>query len=105
MTYTNAVQHCDKTPTPACINETMGYLRRIEEAFYAGFQRGPHFHVIGNHDVDILNQSEVFDNEHDTAVPGMAHGGDGYYAWSWPAVATAAEAAAVAAAAEEAVTA
>jgi hypothetical protein len=38
--------------------DTLGFLDDIEKAIVKGFQ-GPHFHVLGNHDVDVLNQTQV----------------------------------------------
>ena len=41
--------------TPHCVNLTLSFLRTIEAAMGA-FPR-PRFHLLGNHDVDVLNQS------------------------------------------------
>lgn len=72
---TDVSQHCDKNPSPHCVNITVGFLSAIETAFYEGFS-GPHYHVLGNHDVDILNQSIVLENERNAPVQ---QGGNGYY--------------------------
>ena len=73
-------RHCDKNPTAACVNLTLGFLQRIEEAV-AVFP-GPRYHVIGNHDVDILNQSSVFAHEVNSHID--ERGGAGFYSWSVP---------------------
>ena len=73
-------RHCDKSPTPDCVNLTISSLRRIETAFAA--YPGPRYHILGNHDVDILNQSSVLQNEANSAVD--EQGGPGYYSWSFP---------------------
>jgi len=49
---TDVSQHCDKDPSPACVNLTVGFLRRIEAAM--AVYEGPKYHILGNHDVDIL---------------------------------------------------
>ena len=59
---------------------TVGFLRQIEGAMDA--YPGPKFHVLGNHDVDILNQSIVLDNEHNSPVD--TPDTDGFYSFSWP---------------------
>eukprot|EP00041_Stephanoeca_diplocostata_P017418 m.350198 g.350198 ORF g.350198 m.350198 type:complete len:175 (-) comp20692_c0_seq24:1874-2398(-) len=79
---TDVSQHCDKNPSPHCVNITVEFLSKIESVFYESFT-GPHYHVLGNHDVDILNQSIVLQNELNAPVQ---HGGDGYYSWLWPQV-------------------
>jgi len=76
---TDVSQHCDEVPTPHCVNLTVDYLRTIDAAMSAGFA-GPRYHVLGNHDVDVLNQSIVLANEANSAP--MA--GPGYYSWSFP---------------------
>ena len=40
------------------VTDTLGFLDDIEKAVVEGF-KSPHFHVLGNHDVDILNQTQV----------------------------------------------
>jgi hypothetical protein len=40
------------------VTNTLGFLDDIEKAVVEGF-KSPHFHVLGNHDVDILNQTQV----------------------------------------------
>lgn len=72
--------HCDQHQTPECISLTIGYLQRIEQAL-AAFP-GARYHVIGNHDVDVLNQSSVFAHERDSHVDEV--GGPGFYSWSFP---------------------
>ena len=48
----------NKGTVPAnCTDKTLGFIDTIEGAM-AAF-KGPRFHVLGNHDVDILNQSAV----------------------------------------------
>ena len=78
---TDVSQHCDKDPSPHCVNITVGFLRKIESEMHDGF-RGPKYHVLGNHDVDVLNQSIVLANENNSRP--VEQGGDGYYSWSWP---------------------
>lgn len=73
---------CNKNPSPGCINLTVGYLQHIESVFQKGFD-GPHFHVLGNHDVDILNQSTVLANEVNNGVE-IDTGTLGAYSWQWP---------------------
>jgi hypothetical protein len=79
---TDVSQHCDKDPSPACIGLTVGFLRRIESAM--AVYTGPKYHILGNHDVDILNQSIVLANEHNAHVDDASHEAEGYYSFSWP---------------------
>lgn len=72
----------DFAPTPECISDTIGYLETIE-ATAAEIYKGPRFHVYGNHDVDILSQTNVSQALNDTGFP-LETGGLGYYAWSFP---------------------
>ena len=84
LTYTSCVcpaTGCAKAgapPSAHCTNITVGFLRSIEDAMAA--YAGPRFHLLGNHDVDILNQSSVFANIHDSDAAGMnvQVGGQGY---------------------------
>ena len=80
---TDASQACDKKPDPHCVNLTIGFLRKIEETMRNGYA-GPCYHVLGNHDVDILNQSIVLANEVNGPAPPVVNpgGGAGYYSWS-----------------------
>lgn len=82
---TDASQGCDKQASPHCVNITVGFLRQIEGVLAEGFD-GPRFHVLGNHDVDILNQSTVLANEANSLVDPAP--GPGYYSWSFPPTAT-----------------
>jgi hypothetical protein len=77
---TDVSKHCDKQPSPSCVNLTVGFLRQIEGALSA--YPGPKFHVLGNHDVDILNQSIVLANEHNAPVD--TPDSDGFYSFAWP---------------------
>ena len=69
-----------RAPDAGCTNLTLGFLDRIEAAVAAGYG-GPRYHVLGNHDVDILNQSAVLAREADGPAAG---GGGGYYSMVWP---------------------
>jgi hypothetical protein len=66
--------------TPACINLTLSFLATIE-AEMATFP-GPRFHLLGNHDVDVLNQSAVLNAT--TNSPVTDPGGPGYYSFDFP---------------------
>lgn len=48
--------------------------------------QGPRFHIVGNHDVDILNQSAVFATIHDANAKDLnvEVGGAGYSSWQMP---------------------
>ena len=66
--------------TPACINLTLSFLATIE-AEMAKFP-GARFHLLGNHDVDVLNQSAVLNAT--TNSPVTDPGGPGYYSFDFP---------------------
>ena len=66
--------------TPKCTNLTLAFLATIE-AEMATFE-GPRFHLLGNHDVDVLNQSAVLAQLHDADV--ATPGGPGYYSFQFP---------------------
>jgi len=62
----------------ACTAKTLDFLDTIEGAMSV-FAK-PKFHVLGNHDVDILNQSAVLAHIHNY---GMSHA-EGHYSFSVP---------------------
>jgi hypothetical protein len=69
----------NKGTVPAnCTTKTVGFIDTIEGAM-AQFG-GPRFHVLGNHDVDVLNQSVVLKHLHNT---GMLNS-EGHYAFAMP---------------------
>lgn len=74
---TNAGHNCTRAPSAECTRLTLGYLRRIERAFRRSFRDGPRYHLLGNHEVDVLNQTQVIDRERDGPV--LARG-------PWPGV-------------------
>ena len=59
----------------------MGFLKRIEHVMHSEFHIGPKYHIFGNHDVDILNQFQVINNENNGPIDsyGMC---PGVYSWS-----------------------
>lgn len=64
-----------------CTDETVGFIDTIENAM-AEFKK-PRFHVLGNHDVDVLNQSTVL--AHLKNYPeGVAVAAEGHYAFGLP---------------------
>lgn len=83
---TDASKGCGNAapPTQICTVLTIGFLQTIEKAMSV-FQ-GPRFHVVGNHDVDILNQSAVFATIHDATAKDLnvEVGGAGYSSWQMP---------------------
>jgi hypothetical protein len=76
---TDASQCGHGLATQACTNLTLGFLDTIE-AEMAKFL-GPRFHLLGNHDVDVLNQSAVLTRVQNAPV---TTGGPGYYSFSFP---------------------
>ena len=70
-----------KTPTPsyACVDAALDFLRVIESEFVEAAGAVERYHLLGNHDVDVLNQSVV-----DATVangPIAAAGGRGCYSF------------------------
>ena len=69
------------TPTPSvpCIDAAIDFLRVIESEFVEGAGSVERYHLFGNHDVDVLNQSVV----EATVVNGplATAGGRGYYSF------------------------
>ena len=71
----------NKGTVPAnCTDKTLGFIDTIEGAM-AAF-KGPRFHVLGNHDVDILNQSAVLSHVHNFGDGGLQ--AEGHYSFSMP---------------------
>ena len=66
--------------TAKCTTLTLQFLSTIE-AEMAKFP-GPRFHLLGNHDVDVLNQSAVLAHITDSAL--AEAGGPGYYSFGFP---------------------
>jgi len=64
---TDAAHHCTDNvePTEFCLNATETFLRQMENTIENGFA-GPRYHVLGNHDVDILSQAQALVEEHNT---------------------------------------
>lgn len=90
---TDASHHCtDKAePTEFCLNVTEGFLREMEHTIEKGFA-GPRYHVLGNHDVDILTQAQAVAVEHNTddTVHPLISGNvsEGYFSFNAPALNT-----------------
>ena len=80
---TDANQGCAAPTLPSqhCINITLEFLNTVESL--AQHFNGSLYHVLGNHDVDILNQSAVLSREKNSQP--LDQGGPGYYSWSFPA--------------------
>lgn len=72
----------NKGTVPAnCTDKTVGFIDTIDGAM-AAFKK-PRFHVLGNHDVDVLNQSIVL--AHLKNYPqGVAVAAEGHYAFGMP---------------------
>lgn len=72
----------NKGTVPAnCTDKTVGFIDTIDNAM-AAFKK-PRFHVLGNHDVDVLNQSIVL--AHLKNYPqGVAVAAEGHYAFGMP---------------------
>eukprot|EP00038_Savillea_parva_P008850 m.179598 g.179598 ORF g.179598 m.179598 type:complete len:507 (-) comp14803_c0_seq1:206-1726(-) len=85
---TDATKGCTKpnvAPSSECVNLTVGFLHDIDAAM-AAFD-GPRFHLLGNHDVDILSQPEALGAVVETPPPpppAGSTGGPGYSSWSLP---------------------
>ena len=77
---TDASQCKGGLATPHCVNLTLSFLRTIEAAMGA-FPR-PRFHLLGNHDVDVLNQSAVLGELTDSAS--TAGPSPGSYSFGFP---------------------
>eukprot|EP00947_MAST-08B_sp_MAST-8B-sp1_P000463 g463.t1 len=63
-----------------CTDATLGFIDTIEGAM-AAFQ-GPRFHVLGNHDVDVLNQSSVLAHVHNYGSGSLKT--EGHYSFAMP---------------------
>eukprot|EP00928_Gymnodinium_smaydae_P045934 TRINITY_DN30579_c0_g1_i1.p1 TRINITY_DN30579_c0_g1~~TRINITY_DN30579_c0_g1_i1.p1 ORF type:complete len:490 (-),score=37.42 TRINITY_DN30579_c0_g1_i1:368-1792(-) len=76
-----------KVPSEHCKNITIGFLDEIEEAMAAGFP-GPRYHILGNHDVDVLTQAEALAHEkntHDDKHPiSSGNLSEGYFSFVFP---------------------
>jgi len=73
-----------------CVNKTIGFLQEIERTAFEGFN-GPRYHVLGNHDVDILTQAQALTVEKNTNDPNhpisSGNMSEGYYSFGFPFVA------------------
>lgn len=49
--------------------QTLGHLRRIESAF-RGFNKGPRYHVLGNHDMDSISKAQFLGEVENTGIAG-----------------------------------
>jgi len=85
-------EHCAETDPASdlCINKTLGFLEEIERTAFEGFH-GPRYHVLGNHDVDVLTQAQALTVEKNTNDPNhpisSGNMSEGYYSFGFPFVA------------------
>jgi len=79
---TSVSEGCTTALSPLCQELTQSYLATIERALTHGFD-GPTYHLLGNHDVDVLSQYSVLSREKNAPVDDAAEG-SGYYSFNFP---------------------